>query len=124
VRRLNTARIWKRRGDSHASSAPPLIVCDFCGAARSPVERNRVVWDSGIDSYLVLADLCTRCAADADRLLDLYGGPGRNALRLTRDRRAALPGRAARARTLGRVLVYLLAGLASFILVTLISSLR
>jgi ribosomal protein L32 len=124
VRRLSTARIRKRRDDSDARSAPPLSVCDFCGSARSPAERNRVVWDCGIDSDLLLADLCGRCAADADRLLALYGGRGRNALTLTRETRAALPVRAARARTLGRVLVYLLAGLASFILVTLISSLR
>jgi hypothetical protein len=98
-------------------------VCDICGSPRSPLEHQRVVWDSGVGTDLVLADLCSRCAADADRLLDLYGGRGRNALRLTQEKRVAhVP--AARARTLGRVLVYVLAGLASFVLVTLISSLR
>jgi hypothetical protein len=98
-------------------------VCDFCGSPRSPLERQRVVWDSGVGSDLVLADLCGRCAADADRLLDLYGGRGREALRISEEKRAARAP-AARARTLGRMLVYLLAGVASFVFVTLISSLR
>jgi hypothetical protein len=84
------------------------------------------VWNTGGGTELVLADLCSRCAADGDRLLDLYGGRRRDALRIAREKRVvpvpAAPERGAR--TLGRVLVYLLAGLASFIVVTLITSLR
>ncbi|MGH3143688.1 MAG: hypothetical protein ACRDO9_11245 [Gaiellales bacterium] len=99
-------------------------MCDFCGSARSPLERERVVWRSDVGTELVLADLCARCAADADRLLDLYGGRGRRALRVTREKRVAAPPAApAWARTLWHTLLYLLIGLASFVLVTLISSL-
>jgi hypothetical protein len=123
VRSPVTARIWKRIGDLDARSAAALGVCDFCGSALSPLERQRVIWNSGIAGKLVLADLCSRCAADADRLLDLYGGRGRDAIRVTRDKQVA-PATVARARRLGGVLVYLLAALASFALVTLISSLR
>jgi hypothetical protein len=111
----------EKRRDSDRGWAPAVIVCDFCKSARSPHERQQVVWKSGA-AELVLADLCSRCAANADRLLELYGGRGRVALRITEKRAAPVP--AARARTLGRVLVYVLVGLASFILVTLISSLR
>jgi hypothetical protein len=103
--------------------AAGMTVCDFCGAAHSPFERQRLVWQVGVEGELVLADLCSRCAADADRLLDLYGGHGRNAIRLTRERRAAARHTAQPAR-FGRVLIYLLVALVSFVLVTLISSLR
>jgi hypothetical protein len=124
VRNPRTARIRKRRGDPDVRSAAASVVCDFCGSALSPLERHRVVWNSGVASELVLADLCSRCAADADRLLGLYGGRDRNALRVTREKRVAAAPAGRRARTLGRVLVYVLAGLASFVLVTLITSLR
>jgi hypothetical protein len=100
-----------------------MTVCDFCGAAHSPFERQRLVWDLGADSELVLADLCSRCAGDADRLLDHYGGHGRNAIRLTRERRAAARHRAQPPRVV-RVLIYLVVALVAFVLVTLISSLR
>jgi hypothetical protein len=108
--------------DESTESAAQLV-CDFCGAARSPLERNQVVWNRGVTSELVLADVCSRCADDGDRLLDLYGGRGRGALRIARRTRVS-PAPARRTRTLGRVLLYLLAGLASFVLVTLITSLR
>jgi hypothetical protein len=113
----------ERRRDSSRGPAGAVVVCDFCGSGRSSLERQRVVWNGGVATDLVLADLCSRCAADGDRLLDLYGGRGRHKLRITQEKRVA-PVPAARARTLGRVLVYLLVGLASFILFTLISSLR
>jgi hypothetical protein len=118
----NTTRSRKRAGGSGVR-AGALIACDLCGSPHSPFERQRVVWNSGPETELVLADLCSRCAADADRLLDLYGGHGRNAIRLTRGRRVAAF-HATRAARLAHALVYLLVALAAFVLVTLISSLR
>jgi hypothetical protein len=123
VRGASTTRLLKRRRNADVRSAAAPVVCDFCGSACSPFERQRVAWNSGVATELVLADLCNRCAADGDRLLDIYGGRGRNELRITRERRVA-PAPTARGRTLGRVLVYLLVALSSFFLVTLISSLR
>src|SRR5215204_6585475 len=61
----------------------PLPVCDFCGALRARGERRRLIWDSGLGGGLVLADLCGRCMSEAARLLELYGGHGRDAIRLT-----------------------------------------
>jgi hypothetical protein len=115
-------RSRKRATRTHHGAAADLRVCDFCGSAFPPFERQRLIWDNGTESGLVLAELCRRCAADADRLLDRYGGHGRSALRLTREHGvAASPVQLPR---LVRLLVYLLVALASFFLVTLISSLR
>jgi hypothetical protein len=109
----------KRRG--YRRRSPTAVVCDLCRSARSPHERHRLVWSVGAGNDIVLADLCSRCAANADRLLDLCGGHGREALTIVSERRIA-PARAARTRTIGRILLYLLVALVSFILVTLISS--
>jgi hypothetical protein len=118
----NTTRSRKRAGGSDVR-AGALIACDFCGLPHSPFERRRVVWNSDPETELVLADLCNRCAADASRLLDLYGGHGRKAIRLTRGGRVAVSP-ATRVARLAHALVYLLVALAAFVLVTLISSLR
>jgi hypothetical protein len=111
----------KRRNSERGSAT--ALVCDFCRSTRSPHERHRVVWITRVGGELVLADLCSRCAANADRVLDLYGGRGREALTVVSEKRIA-PVPAARTRTLGRIVVYLLVALGSFTLVTLISSLR
>jgi len=118
-----TTRSRRRAAGFDARAAAALIACDFCGAPHSPFERQRIVWNSDPGTELVLADLCSRCAADAGRLLDLYGGHGRNAIRLSRARRVAAF-RATRAARLAHALAYLLVALAAFVLVTLISSLR
>jgi hypothetical protein len=117
----NTTRSRKRADGSDFRAR--AIACDFCGSPHSSFERQRVVWSSGSETELVLAELCSRCAADAGRLLDLYGGHGRNTIRLTRGRRVAAV-HATRAARLTHALVYLLVALAAFVLVTLISSLR
>jgi hypothetical protein len=72
-----------------------------------------------------LADLCARCAAHADRLLDVYGGRGRSSMRLTIPGTPdviplALVRRATGA--LMRAVVYVLIALAVFFVVTLITS--
>jgi hypothetical protein len=111
-----------RREARHDSTAA-LLACDMCGSARSPSERHRILWATGADEELVLAELCGRCAADGERLLDRYGGRGRVALRVNTEAPVE-PVRSARQPRAARVLVYLLVALASFIIVTLISSLR
>lgn len=98
--------------------------CDICGRPRERDERRRLVWDSGLGDDVVLADLCLRCATQVDDFLDLYGGRGRQAIRLVQtETRSARPTTATR--KLGgvavRSLVYLLIGLASFLVVTLVT---
>jgi hypothetical protein len=110
----------EQRRDSERGRATALV-CDFCRSTRSPLERHRVVWITPVGGELVLADLCSRCAANADRILDLHGGHGREALTVFSEKRIA---QVPAARTLGRIVVYLLVALGSFIVVTLISSLR
>lgn len=103
----------------------PHEACDFCGAPRAGDDRLRLVWDSGPDGDLVLADLCDRCAGQADQLLDLYGGHGRTAIKVTRVSPAAVPEAARMQRiggTLVRGLIYLLIALATFVVVTLVTS--
>ena len=102
------------------------LVCDVCGSARSRDDRRRLVWEADPANRLVLAELCRDCAAFADPLLDLYGGRGREAIRLVQEFRAGPPERTAQPRPFGyaiRGALYLLIGIASFFLVTLVTSL-
>jgi hypothetical protein len=83
------------------------------------------VWDSGLGGDVVLADLCRRCAADGDRLLELYAGHGRRAMRLTQ--RVAAPERRLVQRVSGmlmRGVLYTLIALAVFFLVTFVTARR
>jgi hypothetical protein len=74
----------------------------------------------------VVADLCARCAAESDRLLELYGGRGRDAVTLTQQGPvSSLAARASVRRVVGvvvRGLVYVLIALAAFAVVTLITA--
>jgi hypothetical protein len=82
------------------------------------------MWESE-GGELVLADLCARCAADADRLLEMYGGRGRTSIRVTGpDRADAIPMPLVRRASgvLLRGAVYVLIALAAFFVVTLITS--
>jgi hypothetical protein len=103
----------------------PALVCDFCGAPRARDDRHRFVWDSGLGVELVLADLCGRCAAEAGRLLKVYGGHGREAIRFEQAEGVAAteagPTRGVGG-LLGRSLLYLLIALSAFVVVTLITS--
>jgi hypothetical protein len=83
------------------------------------------VWDSGLGGDVVLADLCRRCAAHGDRLLELYAGHGRSAMRLTQ--RVAAPERRLVQRVSGmlmRGVLYTLIALAVFFLVTFVTARR
>jgi hypothetical protein len=99
--------------------------CDVCGAALRRGERRRIVWDTGLGGDVVLADLCRRCAADGDRLLELYGGQGRSAMRLTQPVAAEEPGLVQRVSAmLMRGVLYALIALAVFFVVTFVTSRR
>jgi hypothetical protein len=99
--------------------------CDFCRDPRSPAERRRFVWHTEADGELVLAELCDRCATHADRLLALHGGRGLEAISL-RSASTAAAVESGRVRTVGgtlvRGVVYVLIGLAAFVLVTLLTA--
>jgi hypothetical protein len=83
------------------------------------------VWENVLAPALVLAELCQKCAMRADPLLELYGGSGRDAIGLVNDVRDVRPPTAAQLRVLGftaRGVLYLLIAIASFVLVTLVTS--
>lgn len=82
------------------------------------------MWAGPDGTEFVLAEPCTRCASQADGLLELYGGRGRRAVRLVQVA-PHVPLTVPRDRVSGfatRGLVYLLIAIAAFLLVTLISS--
>jgi hypothetical protein len=100
-------------------------VCDVCGEPRARGERRRLVWASGPDGDLVLADLCARCAGESHRLVEMYGGRGRDAVRLTHEGSVSAVKRAPVLRAAGmfvRGLVYVLLAVAAFVLVTLLTA--
>jgi hypothetical protein len=100
----------------HAAHA----VCDFCRGALKREERHRLIWESQ-SAELVLADLCSRCAARAETLLELYGGRGRKSIALVQEiRPLARPHRVVG--FVARGALSLLIALAFFLIVTLISS--
>jgi hypothetical protein len=82
------------------------------------------VWAGPDGAELVLAEPCTRCASQADGLLEQYGGRGRHAVRLVQVG-PRMPLTVPRQRVSGfatRGLAYLLIAIAVFLLVTLVSS--
>jgi hypothetical protein len=103
----------------------PRPACDFCGAPLVRGDRRRLIWDSGVGGDLVLADLCSPCANKATRLLDSYGGHGRNAIRLTQAAVVSAAETTPLQRAGGilvRSLLYALIALVAFVLVTLVTS--
>ena len=97
--------------------------CDLCGGARERSERHRLVWDAGLGTELVLAELCRRCAERPGSLLEAYGGRGRDALKVTHVHvgRETEPGHTVRGIIL-RGLVYILIAIAAFVVVTSVAS--
>jgi hypothetical protein len=93
--------------------------CDFCRSPLPRGERHRLVWESAaLDSELILADLCSRCAT-------AYGSGSRSArptaLRLVQEvRPSAAPPKVVG--VIARGAFYLLIACAFFFIVTLISS--
>jgi hypothetical protein len=73
---------------------------------------------------LILADLCPRCVSHADRLLEVYGGRGGASLHVTPAAASARPLVFVRrgSGVIARSALYILIALATFFVVTLITS--
>lgn len=100
-------------------------MCDFCGRPRSRDPRSRLVWASPFAADVVLADLCSHCAAQADGLLEMYGGRGRDAISLVQSFGALAtptPRKHRAFASVGRIVVYIMIALAFFVIVTLVTS--
>lgn len=123
-KQVRSLRPGGRTGPDHRPTSGRLA-CDFCGRARTRDERNRLVWDNTLAPGLVLAELCRRCATQADLLVELHGGCDRSATTLVQESRAALPPRTAPFRVLSftaRATLYVLIALTAFLVVTLVTS--
>ena len=108
---------------THEPVAPVArYTCDICGGARDGSQRHRLVWNTGLGTELVLAELCSRCADRPGPLLEVYGGRGHAALRITHVQAARAARWHAMQNTILRGLVYVLIALAAFVLVTSITS--
>jgi hypothetical protein len=115
------ARARPRRPQDQATAG---FTCDFCGAVHDKKTRRQLLWDTRLGN-LVLADLCGRCADRPGRLLERYGGRGRESMVLSEAPTPAPTRARVVARTefaLLRVLIYLLIALAFFLLVTLVTA--
>jgi hypothetical protein len=122
--RVRSARREGEVGADHRPTSNRLL-CDMCGSARAREERHRLVWERDPATGVVLAELCRDCATFADPLVELYGGRGRDAIKLVREIRASPPPRTVQLRAFGytaRGILYLLIAAASFLLVTLMTS--
>jgi hypothetical protein len=95
--------------------------CDFCKTALTRGERHRLVWESSLPTGLVLADLCSHCSTRAESLIELYGGCGRDAIRLAQEVRPSAPARKV-AGFIARGALYVLIAITFFVIVTAISS--
>jgi hypothetical protein len=125
VQQAVPARPGSQPGGADSRQTAKRPVCDFCGSPRARDEHHRLVWESTFATELVLAELCSRCAAQADRLLEMHGGRGRDAISLARPARGSALPTTPRQRAFGflaRGLLYLLVALAFFFIVTLITS--
>lgn len=101
------------------------LACDVCGYARAPDERHRLVWGSDRAPQLVFAELCRDCATFVDQLLELYAGRSRDGIQLVEQILASSPPRTEHRRVLlytARGMLYLLIAIASFLVVTLVTS--
>jgi len=123
---LPAARLAGELDAAHgASFSFSRLRCDLCGRARPRDERHRLVWEGDSAARLVLAELCRHCATFADPLLELHGGRGRHAIKLVQEIRASRPARTVQPRVYAytaRATLYLLIAVASFVLVTLVTS--
>jgi hypothetical protein len=132
--RLDAPRLAKSRlrtdhpsAERSTSSAPAGRRCDFCRRAYARFDGRRLVWDAGAVGDLVLAELCDRCASSADGLLDAYAGHGRASMRLVAPNTADAPGLVLLRRTSGalvRTAIYVAIALATFFVVTLLTTRR
>ncbi len=83
------------------------------------------MWKTECGDDVVLADLCARCASHADQLLELYGGRGRSSMRVARPATEDVVRLVVVRRASGMLVrgaIYVLIALATFFVVTLITS--
>jgi hypothetical protein len=83
------------------------------------------MWETQTAEDFVLADLCARCASDAGRLLDIHGGRGRASMRVlepVKGEATAPPLMRRASGVLVRAALYILIALATFFVVTLLTS--
>jgi hypothetical protein len=121
---VRSARPGGEVGANHRPTSNRLA-CDVCGYPRTPDERHRLVWASDRAAQLVVAELCRDCATFVDQLLELYAGRGRDAIKLVQEILAPSPPRTVHPRVLvytARGMLYLLIAIASFLLITLVTS--
>jgi hypothetical protein len=121
---VRSARPEKQVGADHRPR-PDRLVCDVCGFPLTRDERHRLVWESDPATRLVLAELCRNCATFAGPLLELYGGSGREAIELVQEIRASPAPRTVHPRVLrypAHGVLYFLIAVASFLLITLVTS--
>jgi hypothetical protein len=124
-----STRHEKQLGDSDSRNPTEPVApsaCDICGAARTRSERQRLVWDTGSGTELILAELCRHCATRPEALLETYGAHSHGALRvITRadlvSERETAPARAISGIVL-RGIVYVLVALAAFVVVTTLTA--
>jgi hypothetical protein len=99
--------------------------CDFCRAPCPRSQRRWLMWKTECGDDVVLADLCARCASHADQLLEVYGGRGRSSMRVTGPATEDVVPLAVVRRASGMLVrgaIYVLIALATFFVVTLITS--
>jgi hypothetical protein len=83
-------------------------------------------WDSGREGELVL-ELCARCAGQADELVAVFGGRGREAMRLTQHVSVSPAERKPIRRAGGalvRGVVYVLVAVVAFVVITFLTARR
>jgi hypothetical protein len=83
------------------------------------------MWETEAGEEFVLADLCVRCASAAGGVLDVYGGRGRASMRVLQPLKGEVTAPALIRRASGvlvRAALYILIALATFFVVTLITS--
>ena len=111
------------RSELHQATAG--ATCDFAELHAPNSERQRLVWDSGRDGELVLAELCARCAGQADELVTVFGGRGREAVRLKQHVAVSPPERTPVRRVGGvvvRGVVYVLVAVLAFLVITFLTA--
>jgi hypothetical protein len=109
------------RINAAVSGSPRAPSCDFCQTALTRGERHRLVWEGPLPTTLVLADLCNHCSTRAESLVELYGGRGRDAIRLAQEVRPSAPVHKV-VGFIARGVFYLLIAITFFLIVTAISS--
>jgi hypothetical protein len=115
-----TALPKTRRGDAERRRRA-AFTCDFCRSAFPRGERHRLVWESAVAGELVLAEICSRCAAKSFGSAHGASTSQPDTLRLVQAVESSAPAHRVVAFVAHGVL-YLVIAVTFFLIVTLISS--